>query len=799
MRRTIRTAAALAALGLGAAVGGAACFSPSELVLVINTSMAPGEDIDQLRIKVNGEETPYTLDPKKDGSILLPATLGFLPADAKPDEPFTIEVTAFKGGKKRSSVGPFSLKIEDVGPTFFPVDIPFLCADEACEAGESCVNGLCISPDCGGDTCKSGETCVKGACKKVSLPAAPYPEEGLFADELCVDVVGCFERGSLAAIDPATCTIAAPNDREMNVALITAAREIGARGAGTCNGNACFLPLDDVPRPKDGRIQLPPGVCVQIVKGRVLGVTATPITGDCPRKTVLTSVNRASSSIASCKSAPVKDLAQPWLIAGEVKKTRIKHTETLLPYSDGTFQLLVTGGFRRTVDDDPATLTALDSVEVFSTAASTDPWVEKSPMRYFRAGHTATLIPDDGIVLVAGGVDGLNDANTSVDVFNVGDGPSDPLQGWEPKDAYPPMNQGRFGHTATLVTANRNVVLTGGLTGEDAVTNTTEIFDSTGKTFFLNPPVMSTPRVGHSATPLLDGRILVVGGAAQKTGDGFDGFVTAVEAYDKDLGGSGGFSVLPPLEPARMLHAALRLEKGDANGLVMVTGGANGEGGSGLTPLAVVHFFDPSVPSWTCAARPMNVARFGHSATELADGRVLVVGGVTSLGTSAPAEIFEPGDPVENGTWTIVGVPQGVPRVGHTATLLPEDSGGVQSVLLVGGGTIDPGALTPSVDLGSFESLLLGVQETPTFTYSSSLSGAPPTSQNGCGGAGGDGGGGGKAPEASEPVDFAGSGCASDPGVKRTGCGVNPSFGADGAPWALALLAFLARRRRRVA
>jgi Galactose oxidase, central domain len=59
----------------------------------------------------------------------------------------------------------------------------------------------------------------------------------------------------------------------------------------------------------------------------------------------------------------------------------------------------------------------------------------------------------------------------------------------------------------------------------------------------------------------------------------------------------------------------------------------------------------------------MSVARSGHTATLLPDGRVLVVGGNSSITTS---EIY---DPALN-EWTIAGN-LSTARVGHTATLLP--------------------------------------------------------------------------------------------------------------------------------
>jgi N-acetylneuraminic acid mutarotase len=74
----------------------------------------------------------------------------------------------------------------------------------------------------------------------------------------------------------------------------------------------------------------------------------------------------------------------------------------------------------------------------------------------------------------------------------------------------------------------------------------------------------------------------------------------------------------------------------------------------------------------------MAQARWGHTATVLADGRVLVTGGVAGLGCSgatvcgngrqlASAELFDPG----NGRWAAAGSMHKI-RSGHTATLLPD-------------------------------------------------------------------------------------------------------------------------------
>ena len=123
-----------------------------------------------------------------------------------------------------------------------------------------------------------------------------------------------------------------------------------------------------------------------------------------------------------------------------------------------------------------------------------------------------------------------------------------------------------------------------------------------------------------------------------------------------------------------------------ADGTVLVVGGSGGS----LSPrqpietLAKVDRYDPSTDTWSALA-PLAQGRYGHSATSLADGRVLVVGGAVSktvnsenVGSEAlgSAELY---NPVTN-TWQAVA-PLSRARSGHTATLLLDGS-----VLIIGGG-----------------------------------------------------------------------------------------------------------------
>src|SRR2546425_830579 len=84
-----------------------------------------------------------------------------------------------------------------------------------------------------------------------------------------------------------------------------------------------------------------------------------------------------------------------------------------------------------------------------------------------------------------------------------------------------------------------------------------------------------------------------------------------------------------------------------------------------------------ALTSWAqvVATPDLQIARAGHTATLLADGRILIVGGETASGPVSQAEIFDPA----SGGFSVVGSSV-VARADHTATLL-----GDGRVLIAGG------------------------------------------------------------------------------------------------------------------
>ncbi len=166
-------------------------------------------------------------------------------------------------------------------------------------------------------------------------------------------------------------------------------------------------------------------------------------------------------------------------------------------------------------------------------------------------------------------------------------------------------------------------------------------------------------RVGHTATLLEDGRILIVGGALDF---GTRAAVqTSVELFDPL---TQTLTLGPPMAKARAYHVAALLP----DGTVLVAGGLGPNGA-----LASAERFDPLADMWLPADR-MHASRFEARAVVLPGGRVLVVGGAGSAAHTS--DLFD----FQSGTWTPAMLTQ--PRTtGHAALLLASGE-----VLVVGAG-----------------------------------------------------------------------------------------------------------------
>jgi hypothetical protein len=143
--------------------------------------------------------------------------------------------------------------------------------------------------------------------------------------------------------------------------------------------------------------------------------------------------------------------------------------------------------------------------------------------------------------------------------------------------------------------------------------------------------------------------------------------------------GKNGGAGSAELNIARKGHTASKL----SNGRVIIVGGEN-DGG----PVQASEVYDPESHAFSLSAK-LSTARAGHTASKLEDGRILIVGGHNQNGGLKSSELFDPG--VNEFSR---GPSLSRARSGHTATVLADGR-----LLIVGGdagGTaeiLDPGTM----------------------------------------------------------------------------------------------------------
>tara|TARA_B100001750_G_C15518552_1_gene609467 strand:+ start:2149 stop:3273 length:1125 start_codon:yes stop_codon:yes gene_type:complete len=195
-------------------------------------------------------------------------------------------------------------------------------------------------------------------------------------------------------------------------------------------------------------------------------------------------------------------------------------------------------------------------------------------------------------------------------------------------------------------------------------------------------PDMSSPRWGHTATLLDDGRVLIVGGKAKAYGE-----VASAEIFD-------------PSNNTWSLAASPTEPRGEGQNTILLGDNVLLFGG---TDTNVAELYDPTSDSWTVTGN-MVASRSWAPATILSDGRVLVAGGEdfskggrTMLDSS---EIYDP----STGEWSSAGVMASI-HAGHSEVFVDG------KVLIVGqynGEIYDPATDTWSVTVKTVEERALG-------------------------------------------------------------------------------------------
>lgn len=368
------------------------------------------------------------------------------------------------------------------------------------------------------------------------------------------------------------------------------------------------------------------------------------------------------------KSCDLFDASSGALETYNLSQARAYHTSTA--FLDGT--VLVVGG------SDGATLA---SCELFNAKTST--WSNAPTLASARRNHAASLMPD-GTIIVTGGLSSSNAPVEWISRFN-------PQTGlWTDSS----MSSTRYSHTSTVLASGSLLLVGSSPLGDDYIVTTSSpnLADATSPSMgiptltmlpdgtvvavrgnlakrynatndqWVSLPNLLYSRSDHTATLLLSGEILVVGGRPSGGGE-----LDSCEVYNHK---NGVWRLVGSLQQKRVRHATTLLP----DGKVLVCGGEY-YSGNGWVRLNVCEIYDPLSETWQITGA-MASARSYHQLTRLPNGKILATGGVNNYGNQiATCEIYDSA----TGLWT-PAPSMNTARDSHTATLLMDGT-----VLVAGG------------------------------------------------------------------------------------------------------------------
>ena len=177
------------------------------------------------------------------------------------------------------------------------------------------------------------------------------------------------------------------------------------------------------------------------------------------------------------------------------------------------------------------------------------------------------------------------------------------------------------GHTATLMPFGALMITGGTRSAEDEASGEVHVLPGGSVNFQTLPVRMIHPRVGHTATILNDGSLLILGGAMRGGIDTTDNLVEAVEIFDEN---TQSFKEIPVLGPPirRMFHTAAH--RNTPNGQVIDVLGGHGD--IQYTPSSILGtrrdlrsflFRNDSLIALSPAIGPFVAPVEGHSQTPL--------------------------------------------------------------------------------------------------------------------------------------------------------------------------------------
>jgi N-acetylneuraminic acid mutarotase len=401
-------------------------------------------------------------------------------------------------------------------------------------------------------------------------------------------------------------------------------------------------------------------------------------------------------SIQVTPSAPTLDSSQSQQLTATGTYSDGSHrdisAQVVWTSDDNQVATVSTSGLLQAVRNGKTTVTALSGVISGSDALTvTGHWSATASLANARSGHAAVRLAD-GRVLVLGGYEGSTVATAyviaSAELY-------DPVAAtWAPAADMPAACSGL---TATLLQSGRVLAVCGAQAwlydpladswstaaspGGDHQWGAAVLLAS-GDVLLVSGPKSDATEVYHpasdtwtaagnlpfalqsfTATRLGDGRVLVVGGEGTSATVILPVSQAGAWLYDP---GSNTWSAAAGMTGPRSRHSASLL----ADGSVLVAGGMDMERPGWPpevdTPLASAERYDPATDTWLTAAS-LPETRYFHTGTTLPSGQVLVVEGTTVAGT-ASSVLYDPA----SDAWIDAGAPATSRLLQGTATLLQD-------------------------------------------------------------------------------------------------------------------------------
>lgn len=317
-----------------------------------------------------------------------------------------------------------------------------------------------------------------------------------------------------------------------------------------------------------------------------------------------------STNAGDCVYTATAQLFDPvagtWTAAAPLPGPRARHVALLLP----TGRVLVAGG---------EAAGTLDATAVLYDPA-TDSWASAASPHAGTVDAAGTLLPDGRVLVSGGGTEHTATSRTAAAELY------DPWTDAWTRTA--PMGTARTSHTATLLPNGTVLVAQGGVP-------TAEIFDPNAGTWSLAATSGSAVTIMGYQALLPDGRVLFAAGMSTPP--------DTSTIYDP---AAGTWTAVPG--PASRCEAAMTLVR---TGKVLLVG----DGGCPTLPANSVALFDPATDTWSTPPAAQVPHREQHFLIALADGRVLLAGGLDPVSgmRDESALLFDPATE----TWSPVASP----------------------------------------------------------------------------------------------------------------------------------------------